>query len=130
MLRIHKTGDGDQMMVCEMTDQHLIRTIRQKCQRVQQLLFSGQQTQVANPALATFYKRGNALTPEIAADKAKEELERLYPYLAEALVRENVANEIRPLVRLATGRKELEDAQKASPQFLTIEEIDDLSSPK
>lgn len=130
MLRIHKTGDGDQMMVCEMTDQHLIRTIRQKCQRVQQLLFSSQQAQVANPALATFYKRGNTLTPEVAAEKAKEELERLYPYLAEALVREDVAKEIRPLVRLATGRKELEDAQKESPKFLSLEELDELDNLK
>lgn len=118
------------MMICEMTDNHLIRTIRQKCQRIQASLYSGQHAPVGNPALANLYKRGTSLSPEAAAEKAKEELERLYPYLSEALIRENVANKVRPLLRFATGRQELEDAQKDAPKFLSLEELDNLENPK
>lgn len=127
MLRMHKTNDGEQMLVCEMTDSHLIRTIRQKCQNVQRFLYS-QNIQVTNPALANLYKKGAPLTAEVAAEKAKEELERLYPYLSEALIRKDVADIVRPLLREATGRKEFEDCLAEKPVgLLSLEEMDEIS---
>lgn len=105
MLRTHRTSEGETLLICEMDDTHLVNTIRQKCARIQRLLSTSRTPRAdLSPAMQHLYRGTEIIDPVESAKRAASEIEKLESYLAEALLRKNVADEVRPMARAALGR--------------------------
>ena len=101
MLDRHTTRDGLTILIAEMDDKHLINTIK---------LFSKDLPALAEHSTTEkgdrdrLYDRPGHVEPEDAIRMWRNSVNRLYPYLAEALVRESVMAQAHGVIATALGR--------------------------
>lgn len=90
MLEIHHTKEGKTMLIAQMSDSHLVNYINLVLTKVEEA-----QDAMHQDTDATEYQKRlygiQSITEEDAADITREALHKLYPYLAEALIRPDVA---------------------------------------
>jgi hypothetical protein len=88
MYDIHTTGNGDTLLICCMTDDHLLNTIRSLSTKIQTAVEVLTSPQLDDPLIAVFQPKFSKAAMQ---DKAKENLEflheRLQPYVMEAALR-------------------------------------------
>lgn len=84
MFETHRDSTGNEILIAAMDDQHLQNTVKLKCRQIAQAL--GSVVQISDPAKAALYGV-KAKSPEEAGEAARKVAVRLYPYLAEALLR-------------------------------------------
>lgn len=104
MYKYHTTRGGESMLVCEMTDSHLINTINLKLRKLEGILAVADQLKDSDEYQRHLYNRQN-IDPGMAADATKEIANQLEPYIMEAVLR-NIDDQIRNYMQIVFGRKE------------------------
>lgn len=102
MLDHHTTRDGLTILIAEMDDTHLINTIK---------LFSKDLPALAEHAQGdnmverdVLYKRPGHIKPDDATRLWRNQIQRLYPYLAEAILRDSIRDDVASIAKVAIGR--------------------------
>lgn len=102
MYDIHTTTGGDTLLICCMTNDHLLNTIRSLASKIQAAVEVLTSPKLDDPLIAVFQPNFSKAAMQ---EKAKETLEfmheRLQPYVMEAALR---GLEITPLLQSTYGR--------------------------
>lgn len=102
MYDVHTTTNGDTLLICCMTDDHLMNTIRVLANKIQVAVEVLTNPQLDDPLIAVFQPKFSKASMQ---DRAKESLEmfheRLQPYVMEAALR---GLDITPLLQGTYGR--------------------------
>ena len=102
MYDIHTTQDGTNMLICCMSNDHLLNTIKSLTRRVQAAVELLTNPQLDDPLIAVFQPSYSKATMQ---ERAKETLEflheRLQPYVVEAALR---GLDITSMLQSAYGR--------------------------
>lgn len=102
MYDIHTTATGDILLICCMTNDHLLNTIRSLAAKIQTAVEVLTSPQLDDPLIAVFQPDFSKANMQ---ERAKENLEfmheRLQPYVMEAALR---GLEITPLLQSTYGR--------------------------
>lgn len=85
MLETHNSNDGP-IMICQMDDSHLTNTIRLFCRRITQVRAAAQAPPDGDDYSRALYSI-RKMDAETAGEINRLALTKLYPYLAEALLR-------------------------------------------
>lgn len=105
MYNIHTTRDGEQMLIAQMEDKHLINTIRMILRKVQSATAALSNPVTINPMIGVFH-------PEMKTDEIRRKAENvirqgvdsLQPYLMEAYMRPGMAIALQEDMQSAFGR--------------------------
>ena len=112
MLEKHTTADGQTFLVAEMDDKHLISMINLVSRKILEL-----QNKLKTPSSA--YQQALYGLPKVSeetiASAVRGFIQKLYPYLAEAYLRE--LKDPLALLRMAVGRDKALDKISAFPQL-------------
>jgi hypothetical protein len=87
MLEIHRTREGDTMLIAQMSDEHLTNMISMVIRKARQVKEMADSAENINAYHAKLYGV-RRVTQEDAAQATREALQKLYPYLAEAYLRD------------------------------------------
>jgi hypothetical protein len=87
MLEKHRTKDGTTMLIAQMDDQHLINMINSMLRKVQEAQRASQNMDKATAFQRRLYNLPE-VTEEEVADVTRAVIQGLYPYLAEAYLRD------------------------------------------
>lgn len=86
MLEQHTSSEGITTLICQMSNEHLTNAIRYYCRKIKQVRQASEVTNTGNDysnALYGFHQ----IDQETAAEINRMAIQKLYPYLAEALLR-------------------------------------------
>lgn len=120
MLKVHRTRAGNKLLIAEMSDQHLVNTVKLNLAKIAKLQRGLVETPSINPYHARLYGMPKVDIDE-AARKSRNVIEHMYPYLAELYLR-GLTDLVEPL-RKVVGR----DGQLGESMGLLPEGEDELN---
>jgi hypothetical protein len=86
MIGFHVTSDRRKMLICSMTDDHLLNTIRMACRQIKTMT-TCEKVETKDPAVLA-YMRQNKIKQRLRdEDRVLEFTRSLFPYIAEATLR-------------------------------------------
>lgn len=103
MLENHTTRDGERMLICQMDDTHLYNTIKLFSKNLKQL-WEIAEGELERSAADEIYGVPEDITPSQAKDIWRQEIYRLQGYLAEALLRDAIRDDVAALMQDRIGR--------------------------
>lgn len=86
MFQVHVTREGTEMLISQMSDEHLTAYIKMVCRGIIETRDRARKPELIDEYETALYG-GKKLDPDKAARFNREAIERLYPYLAEAFLR-------------------------------------------
>lgn len=87
MFQTHTTREGTEMLISQMSDEHLNAYIKMICRGIVETRERARKPELIDEYETALYG-GKKLDPDKAARHNREAIERLYPYLAEAFLRD------------------------------------------
>lgn len=126
----HRTKEGSEMLICQMTDRHLVNFINLMCR---QITAAREVSEGMRPAIsfvsAVMMDLDDASLMDQARITIQQATRRLYPYLAEAFLR-GIGGDLLEIVRKAFGRSTAETQTAALPVRLSGKVRASLSLPE
>ena len=104
MYKYHTTINGESMLICEMSNNHLINTINLYLRKLEAVLKIANQSENISEYQKVLYNR-QVVDQGMAADATKEVADKLEPYVMEAVLR-NIDGEFREFMQIVFDRKE------------------------